>query len=132
MRNSSPVRYGGSVEVHDATKNSIGIRVLSSTTRSLFPGANTRTARRPARASQTLWKEYEQTLQEARARRERDWARYRDTAATERRRLRSKYRQQRHFLAALPICAADRDARAMRLVKSRQRESDRPSEEREL
>ncbi|MGB8330032.1 MAG: TraI/MobA(P) family conjugative relaxase, partial [Polyangiales bacterium] len=28
----------------------------------------------PARAPQSLWKEYEQTLQEARARRERDWA----------------------------------------------------------
>ena len=37
----------------------------------------------PARASQSLWKEYEQTLQEARARRERDWARYRHTAAGE-------------------------------------------------
>ena len=50
---------------------------------------------RPARASQSLWKEYEQTLQEARARREGDWARYRDTAAGERRRLKRKHRQQR-------------------------------------
>ena len=135
----------------------------------------------PARASQSLWKEYERTLQEARARRERDWARYRHTAAGERRRLKSKYRQQRHLLAALPVSgpdrkrlfrqlelrqtietralkqkhatqrwgiqktphpgtwhhfvatrAAKRDARAIRLLKSRQRECDRSSEEREL
>jgi hypothetical protein len=135
----------------------------------------------PARASQSLWKEYERTLQEARARRERDWARYRHTAAGERRRLKSKYRQQRHLLAALPVSgpdrkrlfrqlelrqtietralkqkhaiqrwgiqktphpgtwhhfvatrAAERDARAIRLLKSRQRERDRSSEEREL
>ena len=135
----------------------------------------------PARASESLWKEYEQTLQEARARRERDWARYRDTAAGERRCLKSKYRQQRHLLAALPVSgpdrkrlfrqlqlrqtietqalkqkhathrwgiqktphpgtwhhfvatrAAERDARAIRLMKSRRRERDRSSEEREL
>ncbi|NNE18235.1 MAG: relaxase/mobilization nuclease domain-containing protein [Myxococcales bacterium] len=135
----------------------------------------------PARASQSLWKEYEQTLEEARARRERDWARYRDAAALERRRLKSKYRQQRHLLAALPVSgrdrkrlfqqlelrqtietralkqkhatqrwgiqknpqpgtwnhfvatrAAERDARASRLLKSRQRERDRSSQEREL
>ncbi|MBT8466114.1 MAG: relaxase/mobilization nuclease domain-containing protein [Deltaproteobacteria bacterium] len=135
----------------------------------------------PARASQSLWKEYEQTLQEARARRERDWARYRGTAAGERRRLKSKYRQQRHLLAALPVSgpdrkrlfrqlelrqtietralkqkhatqrwgiqktphpgtwrhfvasrAAERDARAIRFLRSWQRERDRSSEEREL
>jgi hypothetical protein len=63
---------------------------------------------RPARAPQSLWTEYEQTLQEARTRRERDWARYRDTAAAERRRLKSKYRQQRHLLAALPVSGPDR------------------------
>lgn len=63
---------------------------------------------RPPRASHSLWKEYEQTLQVARARRQRDWARYRDTAATERRRLKSKCRQQRHLLAALPVSGPDR------------------------
>ncbi len=135
----------------------------------------------PARAPQSLWKEYERALHEARARRERDWTRYRDTAAVERRRLKSKYRQQRHILAALPVSgrdrkrlfrqlafrqaietralkqkhatqrwgiqkaphpgtwnhfvatrATERDARAIRLLKSRQRERDRSSEEREL
>ena len=135
----------------------------------------------PPRASQGLWKEYEQSLREARARRERDWTRYRDTAAVERRRLKSKYRQQRHLLAALPVSgpdrkrlfrqlelrqtiatralkqkhatqrwgiqktphpgtwhhfvasrAAERDPRAIHLPKSRQRERDRSSEEREL
>jgi hypothetical protein len=136
---------------------------------------------RPAQASQSLWKEYEQTLQEARARRERDWARYRVTSAGERRRLKSKYRQQRHLLVALPVSgpdrkrllrqlelrqtietralmqrhatqrwgiqktphpgtwnhfvatrAAERDARAIRLLKSWERERYRSSEEREL
>jgi hypothetical protein len=135
----------------------------------------------PMPAPQSLWKEYEQTLQEARTRRARDWARYRHTAAGERRRLKSKYRQQRHLLVALPVSgpdrkrlfrqlelrqtietralkrkhatqrwgiqktphpgtwrhfvatrAAKRDARAIRLLKSRQRERDRSSEEREL
>ncbi|UCH30193.1 MAG: relaxase/mobilization nuclease domain-containing protein, partial [Myxococcales bacterium] len=135
----------------------------------------------PAQAPQSLWKEYEQTLQEARARRERDWARYRDTAAAERRRLKSKYRQQRHLLAALPVSgpdrkrlfrqlelrqtieiralkqkhatqrwgiqktprpgtwrhfvasrAAQRDARAIRLLQRRERERGRTSEEREF
>ena len=62
----------------------------------------------PARAPQSLWKECEQALQEARARRERDWARYRDTAAAARRRLKSKYRRQRHLLAALPVSGPDR------------------------
>jgi hypothetical protein len=66
-----------------------------------------------------LWKEYEQTLQEARARRERDWARYRDTAAAERRRLKSKYRRQRHILAALPVSGPDRK-RLFRQLQLRQ------------
>ena len=135
----------------------------------------------PAQAPQSLWQEYEQALHEARACRERDWTRYRDTAAAERRRLKRKYRQQQHLLAALPVPgqdrkrlfrqlelrqtietrtvkqkhatqrwaiqktphpgtwhhfvatrAAERDARAIRLLKSRQRERDRSSEEREL
>jgi hypothetical protein len=73
----------------------------------------------PARAPQSLWKEYEQTLQEARARRERDWARYRDTAAIERRRLKSKYRRQRHLLAALPVSGPDRK-RLFRQLELRQ------------
>jgi len=62
----------------------------------------------PARAPQSLWQEYEQTLHEARARRKRDWARYRDTVAIERRRLKGKYRRQRHLLAALPVSGPDR------------------------
>jgi hypothetical protein len=70
----------------------------------------------PARAPQSLWKEYEQTLQENRARRQRDWARYRDTAATERRRLKSKYRQQRHLFAALPVSGPDRKRLFQQLV----------------
>ncbi|MBW2191328.1 MAG: relaxase/mobilization nuclease domain-containing protein, partial [Deltaproteobacteria bacterium] len=62
----------------------------------------------PARAPQSLWKEYEQTLHEARVRRQHEWSRYRDTAVAERRRLKRKYRQQRHLLTALPISGPDR------------------------
>jgi hypothetical protein len=135
----------------------------------------------PARAPQSLWKEYERALQEARVRRQREWSRYRDNSASDRRRLKSKYRRQRHLLAALPVSgpdrkrlfkqlelrqaletralkrkhatqrwgiqksphpgtwrhfmatrAAERDARAIRLVQQRERERDRSSEEREL
>ena len=73
----------------------------------------------PARVPQSLWREYEHTLQEARARRERDWARYRDTAAAERRRLKSKYSRQRHLLAALPVSGPDRK-RLFRQLELRQ------------
>ena len=62
----------------------------------------------PARAPQSLWKEYEQTLHEARIRRQREWSRYRDTAAVERQRLKSKHRRQRHLLVALPVSGPDR------------------------
>jgi hypothetical protein len=73
----------------------------------------------PARAPQSLWKEYEQSLHEARTRREHDWTRYRDTAAIERRRLKNKYRQQRHLLAALPVSGRDRK-RLFRQLELRQ------------
>jgi hypothetical protein len=135
----------------------------------------------PARTPQSLWKEYERSLHEARLRRKQDWGRYRDTAAVERQRLTSKYRRQRHLLAALPVSArdrkrlfrqlevrqtletralkhkhatqrwgiektphpgtwrdfvasraAERDARAIRLLRRRERERSRISEEREL
>jgi hypothetical protein len=73
----------------------------------------------PARVPESLWKEYEHTLQESRARRERDWARYRDTAAAERGRLKSKYSRQRHLLAALPVSGPDRK-RLFRQLELRQ------------
>ena len=77
------------------------------------PGVARRAAHRyspmPARAPQSLWKEYEQTLHEARVRRQHEWSRYRDTVVAERRRLKRKYRQQRHLLTALPISGPDRN-----------------------
>ena len=63
----------------------------------------------PAWAPQSLWKEYELTLHEARVRRQREWSRYRDTAVAERRCLKRKYRQKRHLLTALPISGPDRN-----------------------
>jgi len=136
---------------------------------------------RPARAPQSLWKEYEQSLNEARTRRQAYWKSYRDAASRDRGQLRRKYRVQRWAINALPVSArdrgkllrqlafrktmearalkrkhatqrwgiqktphpgtwhhfvatraAERDARAIRLLRSRQQERDRSSEEREL
>jgi hypothetical protein len=135
----------------------------------------------PAIAPQGLWKEYEQSLDQAQRQRRHAWSNYRDTASRERRRLREKYRNQRGVLAALPVSgrdrkrlsqqlalrqaiesralkrklavqrkaiqktphpgtwrhfvasrAAQRDARAIRLRKRRERERGRSGEEREL
>ncbi|MGB8331676.1 MAG: hypothetical protein WCE62_16230 [Polyangiales bacterium] len=55
-----------------------------------------------------MYNEYEQTLHQARLHRQREWSRYRDAAAAERRGLKRKYRQQRHLLAVLPVSVPDR------------------------
>ena len=135
----------------------------------------------PAIAPQTLWKEYEQSLDQARMQRQHSWSSYRDTSVRERRRLKEKYRNQRGLLATLPVSnrdrkrlsqqlaprqaiesralkrklavqrraiqktphpgtwrhfvasrAAQRDTRAIRLRKRRERERGRSGEEREL
>jgi hypothetical protein len=62
----------------------------------------------PAIAPQDLWKEYEQSLNQARQQRQDSWSSYRDTASRERRRLKEKYRNQRGVLAALPVSGRDR------------------------
>jgi len=135
----------------------------------------------PARAPQSLWKEYEQSLERARTQRREAWSSYRNSASREREQLKRKYHLQRSVIAALPVAgrdrkqllrqlalrqtietralkrklaiqrwaiqktwhpgtwrhfvasrAAERDARAIRLVQQRERERDRSSEEREL
>ncbi|MGB5524789.1 MAG: TraI/MobA(P) family conjugative relaxase [Polyangiales bacterium] len=62
----------------------------------------------PAIAPLSLWKEYEQSLGQARLEREHSWTRYRRAAASERQRLKGKYRHQRALIAALPISGADK------------------------
>ena len=62
----------------------------------------------PPIAPQDLWKEYEQSLNQARQQRQDSWSSYRDTASRERRRLKEKYRNQRGVLAALPVSGRDR------------------------
>jgi hypothetical protein len=135
----------------------------------------------PARAPQGLWKEYEQSLDQARTRRQESWKSYRESASREREQLERKYHLQRSIIAALPVAgrdrrqlrrqlalrqtietralkrklavqrkaiqktwhpgtwrhfvatrAAERDARAIRPLRRRERERDRYSEEREL
>jgi len=83
-----------------------------------------------------LWKEYEQSLEEARLERKHAWSGYRRTAASERRRFKGKYRRQRASIAALPISGADKkrlsqqlslrqviDSRALKHQLTRQRRS---------
>jgi len=62
----------------------------------------------PAIAPQGLWKEYEQSLDEARLQRQRAWSSYRDTASRERGQLKRKYRRQRSGIGTLPVSRRDR------------------------
>jgi hypothetical protein len=62
----------------------------------------------PARAPQSLWQEYEQNLDQARAQRQKSWKSYRDSASRERRQLKQKYRRQRGVVGTLPVHARDR------------------------
>jgi len=62
----------------------------------------------PARAPQSVWKEYEQSLYEARTQRQQSWKSYRDAASREGEQLRQKYRLQRGVINALPVSARDR------------------------
>ena len=45
--------------------------------------------------SESLWKDYAQSLNNARLERQHAWSSYRDSASRERRRLKEKYRHQR-------------------------------------
>ena len=62
----------------------------------------------PAIAPQGLWKEYEQSLIQARTQRQEAWDSYRHAAARERQELKQKYRRQRNVINALPVSARDR------------------------
>ena len=70
----------------------------------------------PAIVTQSLWKEYEQSLDQARMQRQHSWSSYRDTASRERRRLTEKYRNQRGLLAALPVSGRDRKRLSQQLA----------------
>jgi hypothetical protein len=90
----------------------------------------------PAIVPQSLWKEYEQSLERARLARQHSWSDYRHIATGERRRFKGRYRRQRALIAALPISAADKkrlsqqlslrqaiDNRALKHKLTRQREA---------
>ena len=70
--------------------------------------ATERYSPKPRRASQSLWREYEQALVQARLRRQRAWSDYRRKAARERQHLKRKHKSQRHLLFALPVSGLDR------------------------
>jgi hypothetical protein len=93
-------------------------------------------------APQGLWKEYEQSLDQARLQRQRAWSSYRDTASRERGQLKRTLAAQRRAIQKTPhpgtwrdfvaSHAAHRDARAIRLLRRPERERGRCNEEREL
>ncbi len=62
----------------------------------------------PARAPQSLWKEYEQSLERARTQRLEAWSSYRNSAFRGREQLKRKYHLQRSVIAALPVAGRDR------------------------
>ncbi len=62
----------------------------------------------PPTVPQSFWREYEQTLDQARTRRQEAWTRYREHAFRERRQLKQKYRRQRAVLGTLPVSSRDR------------------------
>lgn len=90
----------------------------------------------PAIVPQSLWKEYEHSLEQARLERQHSWSGYWHIATSERRRLKGKYQRQRALIAALPISGADKkrlsqqlslrqaiDNRALKHKLTRQREA---------
>jgi hypothetical protein len=55
-----------------------------------------------------LWKEYEQSLDEARTQRQEAWGSYRKAASRDHQELKQKCRRQRSVIAALPVSGRDR------------------------
>jgi hypothetical protein len=70
----------------------------------------------PPSAPRSLWKEYAQSLDQARLQRRDAWSNYRDSASRERRRLKQKYRHQRGHLSALPVSGRDRKRLSQQLA----------------
>jgi len=62
----------------------------------------------PRTVPESLWTEYAQSLAQARLQRQDAWSDYRKSASRERQRLKERYRNQRHLLAALPVSGRDR------------------------
>ncbi len=62
----------------------------------------------PPSVSQSLWKDYTQSLEQGRLERKRAWNTYREIAARERRGLKQKYRRQRGVINTLPVSRHNR------------------------
>jgi len=90
----------------------------------------------PLTVPKSLWTQYTQLLERDRLDREHAWNNYRESACRDRRRLKEKYRHQRHLLAALPVSNQDRkrlsqqlalrqaiEARALRRTLANQRKA---------
>ncbi len=77
----------------------------------------------PPTVPQSLWKDYAQSLDQARTERQHAWSGYRDSASRERQRFKEKYRHQRSLLAALPVSGRDRKRLSQQLALRRAIES---------
>jgi len=77
----------------------------------------------PPTVPESLWKDYAQSLNNARLERQHAWSNYRESASGERRRLKEKYRHQRGLLAALPVSSRDRKRLSQQLALRRAIES---------
>ena len=78
-----------------------------------------RYAPRPHKVPESLWVEYAQCLVQARLHRQNAWSDYRKRATAERQRLKEKYRNQRRFVAALPVSGPDRKRLFKQLAQRR-------------
>jgi hypothetical protein len=70
----------------------------------------------PPTVPQSLWKDYAQSLDQARTERQHAWSGYRDSASRERQRFKEKYRHQRRLLGALPVSNRDRKRLSQQLA----------------
>jgi len=70
----------------------------------------------PPTVPESLWKDYAQSLHNARLERQHAWNSYRDSASRDRRRLEENYRHRRRLLAALPISNHDRKRLSQQLA----------------
>ena len=73
-----------------------------------FQSVSERRREAAQRAPQSLWKEYEHSLEQARMQRREAWSSYRNSASREREQLKRKYHFQRSVIAALPVAGRNR------------------------
>jgi hypothetical protein len=77
----------------------------------------------PPTVPDSLWKDYAQSLNNARLERQHAWSSYRESASRDRRQLKERYQHQRGLVAALPVSGQDRNRLLTQLAQRRAIES---------